>query len=188
MGDPIPDTIILNRQKVFSEFDTLSDEVLSRQELCEGLSQHLADWYQGEAIWDAGCGAGRLLDLLAVPPERYHGCDPSQKAISRFKEVHPEYASQVTARAFEECYHSWIHTDDAVIALHGSPNYITLPYLKMLAASSRPLFLMFYRQGYKPSGLEAMHAFDYSEDELKAIFAKCAVYENSNYFLLQYPF
>jgi 2-polyprenyl-3-methyl-5-hydroxy-6-metoxy-1,4-benzoquinol methylase len=86
MGDPIPDTIILNRQKVFSEFDMLSDEALSRQEICEGLSQHLADWYQGESVWDAGCGAGRLLDLLAVPPERYHGCDPSQKAISRFKE------------------------------------------------------------------------------------------------------
>jgi hypothetical protein len=32
MGDPIPDTIILNRQKVFSEFDTLSDEVLSHRE------------------------------------------------------------------------------------------------------------------------------------------------------------
>jgi hypothetical protein len=90
----------------------------------------------------------------------------------------------VTARAFEECYHSWIHTDDAVIALHGSPNYIMLPYLKMLAASSRPLFLMFYRQGYKPSGLEAMHAFEYSEDELLGLFVKHKVREVGNYVLV----
>jgi hypothetical protein len=148
------------------------------------LSQHLADWYQGESVWDAGCGAGRLLDLLAVPLERYHGCDPSQKAISRFKEVHPEYASHVIARAFEECYHSWIHTDDAVIALYGSPNYIMLPYLKMLAASSRPLFLMFYRQGYKPSGLETMHAYGYSIDELLELFVGQKVREVGNYVLV----
>jgi hypothetical protein len=162
----------------------LSDEALSRQEICEGLSQHLADWYQGEPIWDAGCGAGRLLDLLAVPPERYHGCDPSQKAISRFREEHPEYASSVTARAFEECYHSWIHTDDAVIALYGSPNYFMLPYLKMLAASSRPLFLMFYRQGYKSNGLEATHAFEYSEDELLRLFVEHKVQKVGDYVLV----
>jgi hypothetical protein len=125
-----------------------------------------------------------LLDLLAVPPERYHGCDPSQKAISRFKEVHPEYASRVTPRAFEECYHSWIHTDAAVIALHGSPNYIMLPYLKMLAASSRPLFLMFYRQGYKPSGMEAMHSFEYSNDKLLGLFVGHKVREVGNYVLV----
>jgi SAM-dependent methyltransferase len=184
MGDPIPDTIILNRQKVFSEFDILSDEALSRQEICEGLSQHLADWYQGEPVWDAGCGTGRLLDLLAVPPERYHGCDPSQKAICRFKEEHPEYASRVIGRAFEECYHSWIHTDDAVIALYGSPNYIMLPYLKMLAASFRPLFLMFYRQGYKSNGLEAMHAFEYSEDELLRLFVEHKVQKVGDYVLV----
>jgi hypothetical protein len=139
---------------------------------------------QFEAVWDAGCGAGRLLDLLAVPPERYHGCDSSQKVISRFREERPEYASHITARAFEECYHSWIHTDDAVIALHGSPNYIMLPYLKMLAASSRPLFLMFYHQGYKPSGLEAMHAYDYSVAELLGLFVGHKVREVGNYVLV----
>jgi SAM-dependent methyltransferase len=184
MGDPVPDTVILNRQKVFSEFDTLDEEVLFRRAVCEGLTPRLAAWYQGENVWDVGCGDGRLLDLLALPAGRYRGCDPSQKAVDRFKSVHPEYASRVTVRAFEECYHSWAHTDDAVLALYGSPNYLMLPYLKMLAASSRPLFLMFYHEGYIPIGLESLHAFAYSEGELKEMFADCEVQELGDYVIV----
>jgi hypothetical protein len=58
-----------------------------------------------------------------------------------------------------------------------------LPYLKMLAASSRPLFLMFYREGYIPIGLESLHAFAYSEGELKEMFADCEVQVSGNYIL-----
>jgi SAM-dependent methyltransferase len=170
MGDPIPDTIILNRQKVFSEFDTLSDEVLSHRETCDGLSQLLAAWYQGEPVWDAGCGNGRLLDLLAIPIEQYRGCDPSQRALQLFQAEHSAYASRVIPRAFEECYHRWIHSDEAIVALYGTPNHLMLPYLKMLANSSRPLFLMFYQPGYRPEGLEAMHSFEYSMEQLTGMF------------------
>jgi hypothetical protein len=45
-----------------------------------------------------------------------------------------------------------------------------LPYLKMLANFSRPLFLMFYQPGYRPEGFEAMHSFEYFMEQLAEMF------------------
>jgi SAM-dependent methyltransferase len=181
MGDPIQDTIILNRQKVFSEYDAL-DEIPIETACDKELIRLLNNWYQGENVLDAGCGTGKFLELLAVPKERYRGCDPSHKSINTFKQAHPGY--NVISCAFEECYKSWINTNEAIVALNGSPSYIMMPYLKMLAASNRRFFLMFYKAGYKPKGFEATHAFEYGIGLLKGLFTECSIVNTEHYIIM----
>lgn len=183
MGDAVQDTIILNRQKVFGEFDSLEAGAV-RLEDVPALAPLLRQWCPGGAIFDIGCGDGRLLELLSVLPEFYRGCDPSRNAVARFRTLHPEYAHRVTLAAFEECYAQWIHASDAMVALYGSPSYLMLPYLRMIAASQRPLFLMFYAQDYCPGAVQAMHSFPYSMEQLQRIFVGCTFQRLEHYWVV----
>jgi SAM-dependent methyltransferase len=183
MGDPVEETIILNRQKVFGEFDSLNQDLIS-MDSCDEVLPQLHEWYRGQRIFDVGCGEGRLLNLLPIPTSLYRGCDPSRLAVERFQRLHPDYVQGLFVAAFEECYSRWIHSDEAFVALYGSPSYIMLPYLKMVAASVRPLFLMFYRDGYRPEGLQYTHAFDYTLKELEALFGSGVVRALGNYWVV----
>ena len=175
MGDPIEDTTIINRQKVFSEFDELGfseekDISVNYYGFWGGFLHNTFD-VCNRGVYEVGCGTGVTYEKFYLGPTYYLGVDPSKKAIEQFKQKHPELSNRLFVSSFEESVNYWSKGSAVVLATFGAPSYFMRQYLEILAKSGQDYFLMFYSEGYCPEEFKSMHHFDYSDNELGSIFS-----------------
>ena len=194
MGDTIENTIIINRQKVFGEYDKIAyeyetlfkDEESIKQdlELVKLFPQGLIDM----KVFDLGCGTGLFVDLTNIKPEKYRGIDPSKRMLEIFREKHTDFNRKVCRTSFEEDGDKYFGFD-CVVALYGSCSYVMKPYVEKLAKRHRNLFLMFYKEDYNPVTYEktgvSMHHFRYSKKWLAEIFNDCEIQEFYTYYIVK---
>ena len=171
MGSPIEETTVINRQKVFSEFDSIDavEEPLP-DELYNQVSQLFRDTCPGRDVYEAGCGTGITYERFHLDPYKYRGVDPSKKAIEQFKTAHPELSRRLFVNSFEESVNYWKQGTAVVLATFGAASYFMQPYLKILAESGVDYFLMFYREEYCPDAFQQMHHFEYEKHFLELQF------------------
>lgn len=184
MGDTFENTVILNRQKVFKEFDCLQkNEPYYTKEQSLKISQFISTAFS-KPIFEIGFGYGNFVSESKITPEMYYGVEPSKKAVDYFRVMNVGYYKRVSNKSFEESTDKWKGASVAVIGLFGSPSYIMWQYLKILADNNHDYFLMFYKPEYVPTGLESMHHFRYSKEWLKKIFCKADIKEWDNYIIV----
>ncbi len=185
MGSPIDETTVINRQKVFSEFDSIDVAAVQQsEELYNQVSQLFHDTFPGRDIYEAGCGTGNTFERFHLDPYKYRGVDPSKKAIEQFKTAHPELSRRLFVNSFEESVNYWKQGTAVVLATFGAASYFMKPYLKILAGSGVDYFLMFYREGYCPQAFKQMHHFNYSDYLLTDILPNGYICTLGNYRLL----
>lgn len=171
MGDAIKDTVIINRQKVFTEFDSLAhQEVAHSQELIQQIVTLFNSAFAGREVYEGGCGEGGTIQFFGIPPHKYRGVDPSQKAVDKLKAAFPEYDGRVFRKSFEESVNYWSKSNAVILATFGAASYFMEPYLKILAESGLDYFLMFYKENYCQEEFLQMHHFNYTEKQLREIF------------------
>jgi SAM-dependent methyltransferase len=171
MGDALGETIILNRQKVFSEFDTLdSQEQIISGDLCKRVSELYNSMFHGRAVYECGCGYGTSIKDFGFQLYQYRGIDPSKRAIAKFKDNHPDFVNRVFNMSFEESVNYWSKGDAVVLATYGAASYFMHQYLEILGKSGQDFFLMFYKDKYCPQVFQDMHHFSYSDDYLRSAF------------------
>ena len=108
MGDALEEPIILNRQQVFSEFDTLdSQEQIISGDLCKRVSELYNSVFHGRAVYECGCGYGTSIKDFGFQLYQYRGIDPSKKAIAKFKDNHQDFVNRVFNMFFEESVNYW---------------------------------------------------------------------------------
>lgn len=182
MGDAIKDTVIINRQKVFTEFDSLEhQELVHSPELIQEVARLFNSAFAGREVYEGGCGEGCTIQYFNIPPQLYRGVDPSQKAIDTLKAAFPEYASRVFRNSFEESVNYWSKSNAVILATFGAASYFMQPYLKILAGSGLDYFLMFYKEGYCPKEFMQMHHFNYSKELLRSLFPTATLIDIWNY-------
>ena len=182
MGSPIDETTVINRQKVFSEFDSIdATEVQHSDELYNQVSQLFHDTFPGRDVYEAGCGIGITYERFHLDPYKYRGVDPSKKAIEQFKAAHPELSRRLFVNSFEESVNYWKQGTAVVLATFGAASYFMPPYLKILAESGLDYFLMFYREGFCPEQFKDMHHFIYGVCDLSVNFPKGYIHPVDNY-------
>lgn len=187
MGDTIPNTTIMNRQKLFGEYDQIADrydELVSDRDtrLQRTIIGDIIKSFKG-SIYEIGCGSGQLLDYTNVDRMRYGGVDPSRELIKAFRAKHSGYV--VRNKAFEEDGEGYL-LHEYTIALFGSASYVMPVYLQRLANNHKRLFLMFYKDYpklYERSGVH-MHYFPHSYEELKFAFQNCKIVAFDEYFVV----
>lgn len=185
MGDTFENTIIINRQKVFSEFDKLDG--FYDNEYTEKQSKEIANYIKeifNKSVFEAGFGFGTFVKDANILPVDYYGVDASQKAVDYFRTVNRGFYKRVSKKSFEESVDRWRAFDGVVIALFGSASYIMLPYLNILKNECKDYFLMFYKKGYCPESLKSMHHFEYTKQELENIFKDSYISDYGNYYLV----
>lgn len=182
MGSPIDETTVINRQKVFSEFDSIdAAEEQQPDEIYNQVSQLFHDTFPGRDVYEAGCGTGITFERFHLDPYKYRGVDPSMQAIEQFKASHPELSRRLFVNSFEESVNYWKQGTAVVLATFGAASYFMQPYLKILAESGVDYFLMFYREGYCPEQFKDMHHFIYGVYDLSANFPKGYIHPVDNY-------
>ena len=185
MGSPIDETTVINRQKVFSEFDSIDvAEVQQSDVLYNQVAQLFHDTFPGRDVYEAGCGTGITFERFHLDPYKYRGVDPSKKAIEQFKVSHPELSRRLFVNSFEESVNYWKQGTAVVLATFGAASYFMPPYLKILAESGVDYFLMFYREGYCPELFKGMHHFNYTQKILQGVFPAAKISPLSNYYIL----
>ena len=78
MGDPFETTWILNRQKVFNEFDFLEwpvPRIYSNQEM-DVMAKSIMFTFKDRRFFEAGIGNGDFVAFTKIKPEMYYGVDP----------------------------------------------------------------------------------------------------------------
>ncbi len=171
MGDTIEDTTIINRQKVFSEFDNIGVmEELQPETLYNQVAQLFHNAFPDRDVYEVGCGTGVTFVHFHIETMRYRGVDPSKKAIEQFKQSHPELSNRLFVNSFEESVNYWSMGTAVILATFGAASYFMHQYLEILAKSGQDYFLMFYCENYCPEQFKNMHQFNYSEKDLKIIF------------------
>lgn len=182
MGDPIEDTIIINRQKVFTEFDSLEhQEEDHNPQLMKQVVTLFNSAFAGREVYEGGCGEGSTIQYFGIPPHLYRGVDPSQKAIDTLKAAFPEYTGRVFSNSFEESVNYWSKSNAVILATFGAASYFMEPYLKILAGSGLDYFLMFYKEGYCPEDFQQMHHFNYQYYSLVELFPDAFFLPVENY-------
>lgn len=182
MGGPISETKVINRQKVFSEFDSLPHQELAHSpELIQEVARLFNSAFAGRDVYECGCSEGNTIRHFGIPPHLYRGVDPSLKAIDAIKGAFPEYAGRVFHSSFEESVRYWSHSNAVILATFGTASYIMQPYLKILAESGLDYFLMFYREGYCPEEFRQMHHFEYTDVQLQEIFLSATIISVGDY-------
>lgn len=184
MGDTFENTIIINRQKVFGEFDSLT---IFPTYYTDEESRQIAQFVMKNfkmPIFECGIGKGKFVLHSGITPEAYYGCDPSKNAVEFFRETNKGFYQRVSKKPFEELVERWKCFDGTVVALFGSASYVMWPYLKMLADNNKDYFLMFYQTDFVPEGLEGMHHFKYEEEWLRKVFAKADITRWNNYIIV----
>jgi hypothetical protein len=182
MGNPLEVTKVMNRQKLFDEFDTFEwplERYYSESEheaTCETIIRNF-----DKPVFEIGLGNGEFVKSTKISPDRYYGIDPSRKAIERFRKNVIGYYKCCSTKAFEETHSKWSEGDKVVIALFGTASYLMEPYLKLLAKSKQDYFLMFFKDDYYPESLRGTHSFVHTKEELKALFPECVMYNHKNY-------
>lgn len=184
MGDAFENTIILNRQKVFSEFDMLDirDDVVPIG-VASNLWCMLKTLVEGRYIYEVACGSGGTVEPFLLNPNKYTGIDPSKKSIARFKERYPDFANKIYAMSFEESVNYWSKGDSLILATFGAASYFMEPYLKILEASGKDYVLMFYQDGKLPKEYKGTHYFQYSIDDIHTMLPKAQILPYEGYLI-----
>ena len=183
MGDPFATTWILNRQKVFNEFDFLEwplPRTYDRPEM-EMMANTIMKTFAGRKIFECGFGNGDFVKYSKVLPENYYGVDPAKKAVQQFRKETTGYYRRCSTISFEEAIKKWLSADSVVIALWGAPSYFMEQYLKKLNESLLDYCLMFYQDGYTPEPFKEMHHFGYNLKKIKSLFPMANVYKGQHY-------
>lgn len=160
MGGAIDHTkIIINRQKIFSEFDELPEIEpnyynASQMRWIVGL---VKDYIGDRSIFEIGTGTGMFASFLGLTGQKYHGCEPSKRAYDEFRKYNPQ--CNIINKSFEECAKSYLEDDCVFVGIYGSPNYVMSPYLKMIDEAHKDFFMMFYNDNYVPNQLKDTHFF-----------------------------
>lgn len=182
MGDSYENTIILNRQKVFAEFDELENpaQLYYTEEMFQKVACNINKLFPNLPFFEVIGGDCSLASLLNVSPAMYRGCHASKKMNEAFKAKDPHLANRIINCSFEECYHQWRASAEVIVATFGTPNYIMKTYLEMLANHCRKVFLMFYKEGYCPLLYRSMNHYEYSLKDIKELFNgyHCVEYED----------
>lgn len=174
MGDPIPETTLINRanantfygrrmllpkandydETIYDEFALTYDEAYSTPECLEENEQVFGWLRQNDlgSILDVGCGTGIVLDYLTPDPADYWGADPSQGMVNRLLSKHSKYL--VSRSRFEDL--RLTRRFQTVLSLFGSPSYLDPVAYQAIRQTAPNYFLMFYKPGYLP---------DYYSDE-----------------------
>jgi ubiquinone/menaquinone biosynthesis C-methylase UbiE len=123
--------VVQTEQGVLAAYDEVADSYADHFPSTEpeepvelAMIEHFASLLSGEKmVLDAGCGAGRLLPVLATLECRAEGVDLSPGMIRRAQQDHPSFATQVASLtdlpypdASFDGYFSWystIHSPDA---------------------------------------------------------------------------
>jgi len=182
MGDAIKETTIINRQKVFSEFDNIGimEEVQS-DSLYNQVAKLFHTAFPGRDVYEVGCGTGITFEHFNIEPSRYRGVDPSKKAIEQFKQSHPELSNRLFVNSFEESVNYWSKGSAVVLATFGAASYFMHQYLEILTKSGQDYFLMFYKDNYCPEQFKEMHHFNYTDLGLAGIFTDREIIKINSY-------
>lgn len=137
---------------------------------------------------DIGCGTGLLTEIANFSFENYLGIDPSKGMLDQFKKKHPEFKDRLVCEPFNgknlDC-----NNFDNIIALFGSPSYLSHYAVLAISQSKAKKFLMFYKEKYHPvtyekCDVEFKHFF-YSRKSLVGLFGESNVTEYHNYLIVK---
>lgn len=184
MGDTFENTIIINRQKVFSEFDQI--EGIYDREYDEKQSKEISLCIMNTfnmPVFEAGFGYGSFVKDSSISPSNYTGVEPSQKAVDYFRNNNNGFYKRVSRKSFEESVEKWREFNGVIIALFGTASYIMAPYFRILDDSGVDYFLMFYKEGYCPEALKDMHHLNYTKDVLEMGLKRAKITEYGNYYI-----
>jgi hypothetical protein len=183
MGDPFETTWILNRQKVFNEFDMLEWPVPRIYSASESdiMVRTILSTFKDKKIFEVGIGNGDFVTVSNIKPELYYGVDPSKKAIQRFRGSTNGYYRRCATISFEEAVKKWLSADSVVIALFGTASYLMHQYLRKLNESGLDYCMTFYREDYSPEEFKDMHHFPYSKSEIRSMFPKANLYNHEKF-------
>lgn len=183
MGDSLDKTIIINRQKVFSEFDLLEtiSPYYSKDERKEVASMLTTAF--SKPIFEVGFGNGWLIEEARLTPNNWYGVEPSRKCVDEVRERFPAFAQRIACLSFEQAIDKWSNQDCVVAALFGTASYLMIDYLRLLKNSGRNYFLMFYKEGYCPAAFKDMHHFGYTKAQLEHLF-NAYIIEYGDYYIV----
>lgn len=185
----------MNRQKLFDCYDNIAEtydtnmsKYADEMAMYSGIIDRCRIRRKNGSIFEIGSGTGNLLDNISIDKSNYQGIEPSRKMIDKFREKHPELSRRVRRKAFEEDGLSFSDYDNTV-ALFGTASYIMRPYLLRLAERrmSNGLFLMFFKDGWKPDFIDdcsSVPHFRHTEKEIREMFRGCAVKEIGNFIVV----
>lgn len=178
----IKKSIIIDRQKVFSEFDSIDVvKQLHPDETYDKIAQFFNMPFNGRYINEFGCGAGATYEHFHIEPTHYRGCDPSKKAIEQFKQSHPEISHRLFCYSFEESIDFWGKPSTVLLATFGAASYFMRQYLEILANKGQDYFLMFYKEDYCPEQFKGMHHFNYTDNDLQSMFPNIYIIRHEDY-------
>lgn len=183
MGNPYEETTVMNRQKVFKEFDLLGNFKPFYTEIQSEIVSRAIMQFGVQQIFDIGCGTGSLIDQLDIIPNNYYGCDPCKLYVSELRKRSGFYR-KVTCKAFEELCTRWKKFTGLFVATFGSASYVMSQYLKMIPDTAGSYFLMFYRDDFVPEQFKDMHHFRYSLDDLKNFFPCSYISPTKEYYVV----
>lgn len=171
--------------KIASKYDTLFRDEMSlveNREVGEMLPPLTG------SILDIGCGTGLLTEISEINPKDYLGIDASRGMLDQFIKKHPSFEQKLVCDAFTgknvDCWNF-----DNVIALFGSPSYLSPYAVLSIKRCKGHKFLMFYKEKYHPvtyekCNVEFNHVV-YTKRELCVIFGKENVFEYHNYIVVK---
>lgn len=185
MGWPVIETTIINRQKVFKEFDFMEwpiPRLYSNSEMSMMVNS-IVKTFDGKSFFEAGIGNGDFVLFSKIKPELYYGVDPSKKSITQFRSIGGFYRRCSTI-SFEEAINKWLSANSVVISLFGAASYFMSQYLRKLNESGLDYCLMFYREDYDPEEFREMHHFYYKKSDLRSMFPNANLYTHQKYYTL----
>jgi SAM-dependent methyltransferase len=139
------------------------------------------------SVLDIGCGTGLLTEVYDISPQDYLGIDPSIGMLTQFRKKHPEFAERLVNEPFTgkniDC-----KKFDNIVAMFGSPSYLSGYAVVAISKSNARKFLMFYKEGYHPVTYEKCDVkFShnvYSKKSLIHLFGENNVSEYHNYIIV----
>lgn len=193
MGAPIPETIIINRQKLFGEFDDVEYQFgCLRDYETNQKMRKIIEATGATNFYEIGAGDGSLLDIIDVSPSNYQAVEPSKNAVSEFRKKRIGFYQKIRTKSFEEDYDRWskIQPQDeniCFVALYGSPSYIMPEYLNIFRG--RKFVFMFYEEGFTPKEFAETHHFNYSHGKIKNLLGfETQIWKMGNYYVcFNYP-
>lgn len=97
------------------------------------------------SILDIGCGTGLLTEIAKIDPQEYLGIDPSKGMLEQFTNKYPAYKDRVVCEPFDgkslDC-----RNFDNIVALFGSPSYLSRYAVLAISQCKARKFLMFYKE------------------------------------------